>query len=566
MIPDTPRQELYEKLKTMLRETPVLSNLSDDQIARFASRATYEEFKQGTVFIEQGAPAHSCYFIMEGQVRVIDASSDPPRLLNYMDEGNFVGELALMRGERRAATVDVVVDALLARFDRQTWEKLLSLHPDLKDRFQEFEAEYKEYAQLQFEGQQTDEVTIIKIRRHPLAAIVNLSAPLFLIVIGLSLGWLLTDLTLFDPVINYGCISGFFILLSLLMAGYFVLEWANDDFIVSTKRVIHIERDIFGGTHREEAPLTQIHDVEVNTPNFFTRAFDYTNVIIKSAGLGSILFDGVKDGEFIKKTIFSQREKAKERVQATDLAAIRKSLAGRIGWTGGPLEAKPLPVVDTAPPKKKRQWPRLLRYYIPRVREETPDGVIWHKHYLVWFKNIAIPAFVGWVSLYAFIASLAGIFPFIKGPNYAASLYLGVWLVINFVWYTYMHDDWAKDLYIVTDTKIVRQDSSAFRLRGEEIRETTFDNVQNINYESPNFIARLIQLGRVVIETATVGEKFVFDDVFAPIDVQQEIFSRWVAFKERQRQKQRENEEERFTTWLGEYHKMIHGTKETPPS
>ncbi len=566
MIPDTPSQELYEKLKAMLRETSVLSDLSEAQIARFASQAQYEEFKQGTVFIEQGAPADSFYFIMEGQVRVIDVSAKPPRLLNYMHEGEFVGELAFIRREPRAATVDVVVDALLARFDRRAWDDLLSYSPEVKDRFQQAEAQYTSYARLHFEGQQTDEVTILKERRHILVAIVNMAAPLFTLLIGLLLGWLLNDLKLFNPAINYGCFTGFFVLLALMMGGYFWLEWWNDDFIVSTKRVIHIERDIFGGTHREEAPLTQIHDVVVSTPNFFTRTFGYTDVIIKSAGLGSILFDGVRDGERIKRIIFAQREKAKERVQATDLAAIRKSLAGRIGWAGGPLEAKPLPVVDTTPPKSTRPLPRLLRYYIPRVREETPDGVIWHKHYLIWLKNIALPTLVGWISLYVFIASLAGLPPFVKGPNYTATAWLGVWLVINFVWYTYMHDDWAKDLYIVTNTKIVRQDSSAFRLRGEEIRETTFDNVQNINYESPNFLARLLQLGRVVIETATVGEKFVFDDVFAPIDVQQEIFSRWVAFKERQRQRQRESEEERFTTWLGEYHKMMNETKEMPPS
>ena len=566
MIPDTPKQELYEKLKAMLRETPVLSDLSEAQIARFASQAEYEELKQGAVFITQGTPADSFYFIMEGQVRVIDVSAKPPRLLNYMHEGGFVGELAFIKEEPRAATVDVVVDAILARFDRKAWEDLLSLNPEVKDRFQQVEAEYKEYARLRFEGQQTDEVTILKVRRHILALIVNLPAPVFSLLIGLLLGWLLTDLKVFDLSINYGCFGGFFFFLAVVMVIYFVLEWANDDFIVSTKRVIHIERDIFGGTHREEAPLTQIHDVVVSTPNFFTRAFGYTDVIIKSAGLGSILFDGVKDGEYIKRTIFAQREKAKERVQATDLAAIRKSLAGRIGWAGGPLEAQPLPVVDTVPARPKRSLPRLLRYYIPHVREETPDGVIWHKHYLVWLKNVTLPGLVGWISLYVFIASLAGFPPFIKGPNYTVSLWLGVWLVINFVWYTYMHDDWAKDMYIVTNTKIVRQDSSAFRLRGEEIRETTFDNVQNINYESPNFLARTLQLGRVVIETATVGEKFVFDDVFAPIDVQQEIFSRWVAFRERQRQKQRENEEERFTTWLGEYHKMMSETKEMPPS
>jgi len=129
-------------------------------------------------------------------------------------------------------------------------------------------------------------------------------------------------------------------------------------------------------------------------------------------------------------------------------------------------------------------------------------------------------------------------------------------LLVVFLWYTYQHDDWHKDTYRITGTQIIHQDSTAFRLRGEEIHETTFDNVQNINFNVPDFTSRLFRIGDVIIKTATVGEPFVFEKVYFPRSVQQDIFQYWVKFKENKRQKERSEEEERFTTWLGEYHRL----------
>ncbi|MFQ5576245.1 MAG: cyclic nucleotide-binding domain-containing protein, partial [Anaerolineae bacterium] len=555
MYPDTPAQELYQKLKTMLRASPTLVELTDEQITQLAAQARFEEHKHGATIIKQGNPAESFYFIVDGQVRVVDARKKPARLLNYMGEGEFLGERGLLLKKPRSATVDVAVDAIIARFNRQTWQWLLDIAPILREHFEALEKEYEQHAQIPFPGRQTDEVTIIKIRRHILVIIVRLPGPLFLLLLGLVVGWLLNDLTLFTPAINGG-LMGLFAALSLVWAVYELIEWYNDDFIVSTKRIIHIERTLFGGSHREETPLTQVLDVGVSTENFFTRVFGYSTVNIKSAGIGTIRFDGINEGDRVKEIIFEQIRQAKERVEAGDISAIRKSLAGEIGWAGGPLEAQPLEVVDIGTQKKKRELPALIRYYLPNFREETPDGVTWRKHYLIWLRNVWLPGLVGLAGLYFLAASIFTLPPFSKFET-RTTIILAVVQLIILVWYTYMHDDWHKDTYKVTGTQIIHQDSTAFRLRGEEIHETTFGNVQNINYDIPNFLSRIFQIGDVVIKTATVGEPFVFENIYFPRDVQQEIFGRWVAFKENERQKERAHDETRFTTWLGEYHKML---------
>jgi hypothetical protein len=551
-------QERFEELKKMLQAHELLrADLSPKQIEALANMATFEEHKQGTMIIEQNDPADHFYFIIRGQVRVVDVFQEPPQLLNYMFEGEIFGERGLLLNEPRSARVDVVVDVLVARFDQQAWRWLLGKVPNLSKQLRELEKEYEAHSSIPFAGRQADEVALIKTTRHILAFIITLPGPLSILLLGLLVGWLLTDLGLFLPGINYG-ISTVFGVFSLLWTIYNYIEWVNDDFIVSTKRVIHIERTIIAGEHREEAPLTQIHDVEVKTPNIFTRTFDYRTVSIKTAGLGTIVFDGIEKGEKIKEIVFEQAQKAKERMSAADVSSIRKSLAGHIGWETGPLEAKPLPAVELtgSDSKKAFELPRLIHYYIPIVREETPEGVTWRKHYWIWLHNIWLPGLVGLVVLYLFVASVFGLVPF-QAFNSTTTTYLGVALAIVWFWYTYQHDDWHKDIYKVTGNKIIHQDSTAFRLRGEEIHETTLANVQEVNYTSPNFFSRILNLGHVVIKTATVGEAFVFENVYFPKDVQQELFNRWITFKDKEHQQRRAREEERFTTWLGEYHKML---------
>jgi len=126
----------------------------------------------------------------------------------------------------------------------------------------------------------------------------------------------------------------------------------------------------------------------------------------------------------------------------------------------------------------------------------------------------------------------------------------------SFGWFIYRYDDWHKDVYMVTSDRIVDVDSSAFRLRGEERREGTFDVIQNITYAIPGFFHKLLNMGDVTIETAGTEKTFTFQGVFDPSTVQQEIFNRTVAYQESRRQRDRVREDTRMAEWFGEYHHL----------
>jgi hypothetical protein len=174
----------------------------------------------------------------------------------------------------------------------------------------------------------------------------------------------------------------------------------------------------------------------------------------------------------------------------------------------------------------------------------------------VFLKLVTAPLIAGLFLFYFMFAAFFGFFPFGQ-DNPMLALYLLIGWLVTLLWYTYQYDAWRKDEYHVTRSTIIDYKGSAFNLRGEQRRQGTFDVIQNSTYVTPNFLAKLLNIGHVIIETAGTELTFTFEWVYNPRDVQQEIFKRWRAYKESQTQQAREYEEKRYIRWLGEFHDMF---------
>lgn len=553
------KEAFSEKLSQMLRKNHILSALNDEQIYELASRATFQMFKSGETILSQGERGDTFYFILTGQIRVIDTSQRPAQLLIYLHRDDFFGERALLFDASRAATVDVVVDTKLAVFDRSTWHWLIGTVPAALEGFRKLENRYHLKSAITFPGCYLDEVVIRKDNRHILAFVATLPGPLALMIFGLGIGILLFGLDVSLPIT--GIVVTFFVLIGIIWIVYNYLDWVNDDFIVTSERVIHIERTIIYGESREEAPLTAIQDVSVSIPNFFTRFFGYYNITIQTAGAGNILFDGLKEGNQIEAEIFEQRTHALERIEASDTAAIRKSLVDRMGWKVGPVEASALVGTGTAPSQRLFRMPGWINYFVPKVKEETGNTIIWRKHYFILLKLAIGPITAIFIGFYLILAALFGFFPLTApGPSLILPL-VGIWALF-WVWYAYQYDTWRKDVYMVNDTSIVDLKGSPFSLGSEKRREGPFGNIQNTTYTTASFFTRFLNMGDVIIETAGTADTFTFTQVYNYREVQQEISKRLLAFKEGQRKKTRAVEERRYTRWLGEYHDLAQQTGE----
>ena len=549
--------EDYEELVEALRSARQRIPLSDEQIAALAQRARIREGLRGEVVMRQGEEANELYFVISGQLRAYDVSGDKPRLLNYHAAKTFVGEQGMLYGRPRAATVDVVSDAKLAFWDQATFDWLLELNNQVRPYFEELYRGRVGRARQSFPGQRWDEVVLVHTGKHPLTLLNALMAPALLLLFSLGL---LVFLLMVGEVSStfIGVAVGLPGGISLLWGAYNYADWANDEYIVTSERVIHIERVLLYGEKRDEAPLIRIQDITVVARTWLQRVLNYHDLTIKTAGAGDIVFAGLTDAFEVQERIFEGRGRALERREAEDRASIRRALAQRMGMPTLDIE---LPVDTLAPTsddstQKKATWlPPLLDYLWPRMWMTEGDTITWRKHWIILLEK-TWPALLLTLALSSLtILALLDKLPFeTEGQDvWVVAILLGLGTLVAFGWYVYCYDDWHRDVYLVTTDRIVDVESSAFRLHGEERREGTFDVIQNITYDIPGFFNTLLNMGTVTIESAGTAGTFAFERVFDPSAVQQEIFNRAVAFQEERRRQERVREGIKMGDWFGEY-------------
>lgn len=80
----------------------------------------------GATVFRQGDPGGSLYVIRAGRVRVLKESNGRRRMVTTLGPGDFFGELAVVTGQARTATVEVLEDAELLRVPADKLEEMIS--------------------------------------------------------------------------------------------------------------------------------------------------------------------------------------------------------------------------------------------------------------------------------------------------------------------------------------------------------------------------------------------------------------------------------------------------------
>lgn len=119
----------------LLKRVSLFSILDDGEMRDLSERMTPQLFKAGDVIVEQGEPGASMYIVAEGLLYVYIAQADSDELLKVADfiPGQFMGEMALLTGEARSATVKAETDALVYEIVKEDMETLLKKRPEIAE-------------------------------------------------------------------------------------------------------------------------------------------------------------------------------------------------------------------------------------------------------------------------------------------------------------------------------------------------------------------------------------------------------------------------------------------------
>src|ERR1700694_1407847 len=114
-----------------LRRIPFFSGLPENILSAIAGKLRREHYVKDDVVFVQGGLGNAMYLIETGQVVVVVQSGSEEQILSYLGPGSFVGEMALLLGELRSATVRVVIDADLLFLQKSDLDDLLMQYPSI---------------------------------------------------------------------------------------------------------------------------------------------------------------------------------------------------------------------------------------------------------------------------------------------------------------------------------------------------------------------------------------------------------------------------------------------------
>jgi CRP-like cAMP-binding protein len=90
-----------------------------------------KEYRQGTLLFREGDSGREMFIIQKGRVQVRKRVGSGERILAELGEGEFFGEMALLIGMDRSATVEVVKDSKILVINPETFESLLKSNIDI---------------------------------------------------------------------------------------------------------------------------------------------------------------------------------------------------------------------------------------------------------------------------------------------------------------------------------------------------------------------------------------------------------------------------------------------------
>jgi len=116
----------------LLRQVSLLADLSPADLKRVAAIATEHHFLNGEIIFEQDEPGDEMYVVVSGEVRVLVKSEQgDDREVARRTSGETVGEMSVISGRLRSATLAAAGDVHLLCLDQKSFEGLLRERPEV---------------------------------------------------------------------------------------------------------------------------------------------------------------------------------------------------------------------------------------------------------------------------------------------------------------------------------------------------------------------------------------------------------------------------------------------------
>ena len=117
-------------LAETIRSIPIFSGLSREDVAKILGKMEEISFPAAATIFSQGDQGDSFYLIQNGAVQVLlESGAEKSEVVAILGPRDWFGEMALLSGEPRSATIRTVKETSLWRLRREDWDELIEKHP-----------------------------------------------------------------------------------------------------------------------------------------------------------------------------------------------------------------------------------------------------------------------------------------------------------------------------------------------------------------------------------------------------------------------------------------------------
>ncbi len=538
----------------LLTSTHFLRKEPEDDLRVLAATLKGETYEAGAVIIHQGSRPKAMYFIAQGEVEVVRKHPESGEdKLATLKAGDTFGEIEMIYTQTRFATIRTTQPTTVYRWERLAMTDFMKQHPEALASLR-FAVQSRRLARkIRFDWLVDDEVIYGLARKHNVLLFQSLTLPMILLVAAAML--IVYGLVQEQTVISWAgavmLISGF------ALAAWRWIDWSNDYYIVTNRRAVWLEKIVGIYDSRVEAPLHMLLSVSVST-EMVGRMMDYGDVVIRTY-TGKVVFRNVENPTAMAAIIEEHWQRLRAQQEQTDRESLREAVRQRL-TPESEAEEQSTDEVETAPTREQSDSRPGLFHSFFKVRYEEQDVITYRKHWAVLLREIAAPSLSILLAVVLLVAGLSGWITFLST---ATLIPLSIFLLITLVvWWLYRYVDWSNDIYQITPEQIV--DIYKKPLSREVRKVAPLENVLSTEVDRKGVLGYFLNYGDVVTNIGTA--MFVFEGVFDPVGVQQDIVHAQEALIQRQHETERKQRQDEMVELLDIYHDEYSNVNNLPES
>jgi len=531
----------HTEIVDILKDQFLFSKLDESAISRVALDFENISLASGSCLYTEDQPAEYFYIVKDGRLSLSVTKRKRRQKYSTLEIGDYFGEECLDDGMHKDKAV-ALSDVEILRLPKIRLSSLIKDYPHINCSLRITAKSRKLARKKLFRWLDEDEAIYMITRKHEFFLYIRMLIPTVLFVgLILFIVWAAAKSNHTYEIVGIASL-----LVSSGLSIWMWRDWGNDYYVVTSKRVLWIEKVILLYDSRLEAPLSTI--LSSNVQSFFCLRLliDYGTVNIKTY-TGEIPMKRIRAPEQMVDFIHGQQKKIRDLSKLVDNDVMEIVIGQRLGIIDEPVtQPKSAPQLVSIGANKSIKTGNVFMDFF-KMRSVKGDKITYRKHWFVLLKKI-------WLQL-LILVGLVILLYFLYQSAHINQITAGIWLFLSlFVTgiSVYQYLDWRNDIYVVTSEHIY--DIERKPLGREDKKSASLENILSLEHSRVGILGLMLNFGTVSINVGT--EKFQFNGVFNPAQVQSEIFARMSAHQRRTEELEAVKDRNRVADWIAIYHKQ----------